>query len=465
MTVSRLQRLEARPAPRTDTPARVIVVGAGIAGLTAAFRLAEAGLDVRVLEAGDRVGGRVSTVDRDGYRIDNGASLLTSAYAQMVKLIRDAGLDRDVKPTDSSFGILRDGVVHAMSSDTKLRALRTQLFSARAKSRLAPLVVDVVRARKLLDYRDFTRAAPLDTEPLRAYAERRARNREVLEYLVEPLSVAFFGGRVDEVSRVGFMFVLKNFVFGGSFFNSDTGMDFLPEGLARGRDVTLGAKVRLVEETAGGVHVTWDDTSDGTASVEEADAAVIAVPARAMLGIYPQLDGARYEIVQRIDYSRCITVAFGLAEPPTAPCSMLLVPPREHPDIFAVMFEHRKAPGWAPAGKGLVSIYCSRQWSDAHWDLDDEALAAKTRSAVSAVIPGLVDSAELSHVSRWDPFLAAGRVGLYRDLAVLAGETGRQSRVHLAGDYLGFSTTGGSVSSGEAAAARVTHLMRVGGGG
>lgn len=227
---------------------RVVVVGAGIAGLAAAFRLREAGFEVRVLEAAERVGGRISTVEHAGYRIDNGASLLTTAYAQMVQLIADAGLAAEVEPTDSTFGIIRDGAVHAMSSDSKLDGLRTGLLSARAKVRLAPLVIDVVRARHQLDYADFTRAAALDTEPLKSYAERRSRSAEVIDYLVEPLSVGFFGASAEYVSRVGFMFGLKNFIFGGSYFNSATGIDFLPKGLARGLDVELGARVEAVEE-------------------------------------------------------------------------------------------------------------------------------------------------------------------------------------------------------------------------
>jgi protoporphyrinogen/coproporphyrinogen III oxidase len=52
------------------------VVGAGLSGLTAGYRLQQAGWDVNVFEATDTPGGRVQTVRADGYAIDTGASAL-----------------------------------------------------------------------------------------------------------------------------------------------------------------------------------------------------------------------------------------------------------------------------------------------------------------------------------------------------------------------------------------------------
>ena len=90
----------------------VIVIGAGVAGLTAAYRLRTAGLGVTVLESAGRVGGRMSTLTRDGYRVDLGASLLPTSYRQMLALIADAGLAGEITTTSSLFGLIRDGRVH-----------------------------------------------------------------------------------------------------------------------------------------------------------------------------------------------------------------------------------------------------------------------------------------------------------------------------------------------------------------
>jgi hypothetical protein len=67
------------PSHRHHLDADVIVVGAGVAGLQAAGRLHEAGLDVLVVEASDRVGGRAGTERVSGFVVDRGFHLVNSA--------------------------------------------------------------------------------------------------------------------------------------------------------------------------------------------------------------------------------------------------------------------------------------------------------------------------------------------------------------------------------------------------
>lgn len=76
-------------------PARadVVVVGAGLAGLTAAVRLQEAGLDVAVVERSDAVGGRVRTDLVDGFRLDRGFQLLNPAYPEAKRVLDLDALD------------------------------------------------------------------------------------------------------------------------------------------------------------------------------------------------------------------------------------------------------------------------------------------------------------------------------------------------------------------------------------
>ena len=71
----------------------IIVVGAGVAGLTCAADLCAAGASVRVLEAGDRPGGRMRTDVRDGFRLDRGFHIFNTDYPQVRRHIDVHALD------------------------------------------------------------------------------------------------------------------------------------------------------------------------------------------------------------------------------------------------------------------------------------------------------------------------------------------------------------------------------------
>ncbi|KKJ98527.1 NAD(P)/FAD-dependent oxidoreductase [Micromonospora sp. HK10] len=71
----------------------VVIVGGGLAGLAAARRLHRAGVPWRLLEAGDRLGGRVATDAVDGYLLDRGFQVLNTAYPRLTGLLDLAALD------------------------------------------------------------------------------------------------------------------------------------------------------------------------------------------------------------------------------------------------------------------------------------------------------------------------------------------------------------------------------------
>ena len=75
------------------TDADVLVVGAGFAGLSAARSLSEAGLDVVVIEARRRVGGRTHTVERSGVTLDLGGQWIGPGQTHIVALADELGIE------------------------------------------------------------------------------------------------------------------------------------------------------------------------------------------------------------------------------------------------------------------------------------------------------------------------------------------------------------------------------------
>src|SRR3712207_3354431 len=74
------------PTMSLPAHAEVLVVGAGLAGLSAATRLAAAGCDVHVLEAGGHAGGRLATERIDGFVVDRGFQVLNTGYPRAADL-------------------------------------------------------------------------------------------------------------------------------------------------------------------------------------------------------------------------------------------------------------------------------------------------------------------------------------------------------------------------------------------
>ncbi|MEM8931231.1 MAG: protoporphyrinogen oxidase, partial [Acidobacteriota bacterium] len=98
-------------------PPTTVVVGAGLAGLTAAFRLRAAGRAVRVVEAAERVGGTVRSVLVDGHRFEHGPTTVPSTAPHLARLIDDAGLRPRAQLSRSIAGrrlVWRRGRLHAL---------------------------------------------------------------------------------------------------------------------------------------------------------------------------------------------------------------------------------------------------------------------------------------------------------------------------------------------------------------
>ena len=117
----------------SDSSLPVVVVGAGLAGLSAAKLLNEAGIDVRVLEASTSVGGRVQTDEINGYRFDRGFQLINARYPEVDALNIVNKLDFRYAPR--AVDIALDGFSVRLGDPRKyfFSALRSESGSLREK--------------------------------------------------------------------------------------------------------------------------------------------------------------------------------------------------------------------------------------------------------------------------------------------------------------------------------------------
>jgi protoporphyrinogen/coproporphyrinogen III oxidase len=433
---------------------RVVVAGAGIAGLTAAYRLQQAGWEVEVFESAPRAGGRVETIVQQGYRVDTGATAFAARYPLATQLAKELGLR--IVDTAPYLGVYRDGEVRLLRLDRLIRSgLTTDLLTLSSKLRLARVVFDVVRAsaRGMLSYDDLRAAAPLDTETARDYI-RRLAGAEADAYLGEPITRALLLADSDKVSRVELMSGLVNAVAGRLSTLVGGQAAIIDALLSRVHTVHLNSPVLSVTDTADGARLDYRG-ADGKTKAVEADACVVATPLPVAATICEPARTRFAPLNDALRFTQAINVAIGTTGPANTPAFLVQLPASEDREICMIIVENNKAPDRAPAGHGLLSVSWEMSAAAAWWDRSDEELIARSLQTVLRLFPELQDTVDFTYVRRWPVALPQTRVGVYQRIAEFTSGIDPTSRIQFAGDYLSQTGQNTAVAWGNRAAANL----------
>lgn len=407
----------------------VIVVGGGPSGLAAAHQLTRSGLSVRVLEASGRTGGKMSTARRDGYVIDDGAFFIPCTYRTLRTLADDIGMADDLVPGRFVLSTVRDGVVHDLDGNHLVRSIiGTGLLSARGKAELAKLAPELARAR-LATYDRMPKAGRYDTQSLGDWA-RGHLSTELQEYLTDTTMRGIFATSSDSASRADFLAIITLFA-GASLLGFRNGMASFPERLSQGFECVVHADVHEVEEGSDGVKVSWTD-ADGHDHIDSAAACVVATPGEMTAKIVVAMNDWRRDYLTRVRNGHVMVVNIALGARPPQETTYIQVPRSSHPFLTGILFDHHKAPGRAPEGKGLLTVALLDSWSEQHRAEHDDDISAAVLAAVDDVVPGLVAQSEFTRVTRWRQEF--NTVGCYRDLGRFRASCHSDHRVQLAGD-------------------------------
>ncbi|WP_445181731.1 protoporphyrinogen/coproporphyrinogen oxidase [Pseudonocardia sp. Cha107L01] len=437
---------------------RVAVVGAGAAGISAAFWLRRAGAHVRVLEAGEQVGGRCRTVERDGFRFDISAGALPSTYADLLRLLDALGVRHEIELRGAVIGALRDGAVHRIARRNPLSFLSARHIPAKDKASLWRLGLDLGRMFRSINYHDLGTAARFDVETMHDYCTRHYPD-SVRDNLLEPITRALLLVEPEQSSVVDLFAACRSLLLAGHILTHSEGVGFFLQRAAQHLDVSLGAVVDRVDETEDGVEVHWSDAR-GT-QLERFDAAVLALPAEPTLTIHPELDPVRRKYLENLRYSTSVVVSLGVAPAPAETASMVLIPRDIEPDLAVVGLGHNLGAHRAPAGAGVLTAYWMSSWSERHLGDTDEEIVAVTRATINRLLPGWADDVRASVVSRWRPALVASEVGTYAGLVDFHAHTDPAARIQLAGDYHAQTSVNASVAAGAQAAERLINTLHL----
>lgn len=413
----------------------VVIIGAGLAGLSCALKLQQGGRDVVVVEASDRVGGRMGSRVVDGHIIDRGFQVLFTHYPMVQELV-DV---RALKPHTIDAGAIvrvedRFYEFHNPLQDHNpmdlWKTIRAPFITWKDKLLVAKLTVELAAASddKVLHGR------PLGS--MREYLERTGFSETFIENFIRP----FFGGifltqDMTADARI-FRFYWKMLVIGvaGAVVLPDGGMQAVPDQLASrvGWDcIRLQTPVAEIKRERGRVAGVVLKSGE----VIEADAVAIATA-------FPEAEKlARLPV----SFSGHGTVNLYFESPNPLITARRVILNGNHEGMIDLICQMSNInPNYAPAGKHQIAIQLLENPA-----MDDEALCRRVQDEVKSWVPD-------HEVASWKPIeVVRAPYGQYdQDEAVMQHLPGArlEDGLYLASEMLYQSSYEGALRGGKLAA-------------
>lgn len=464
----------------------VVVIGGGISGLAAALDLARSGMRVTLLEASERLGGKLHADEIAGVPVDLGAESLLARRPEALALAREVGLGDDLEPpavlgaklwTRGRLRPMPQGSVMGVPGD---------LAPLAASGVLSPAGL----ARIPLDHVLPPTEVGDDVSVGRYVAARLGH--EVVDRLVEPLLGGVYAGNAYEISMRAAVPQLYRAVRDGRslieaardlqqkaaardsgtpvFNGIRGGVGRLPLAVAEacraaGARIETGAPVRELRRSG---PRGWRIGLDGRTLT--ADAVVLAAPAPAAARLLAAESPAAAAELGAVEYASTalVTLAYRRRDAlPLPPSSGFLVPPVEGRTIKASTFSARKW-GWLDEAGGDIFVLrtsVGRYGDDADLAWDDPDLVRLSREDLDAAV-GLRATPVASRVTRWENGLPQYAVGHVDRVARIRQEAGKLPGLAVCGAVYDGVGVPACVGSGRRAAAEVlATLVPAAGGG
>lgn len=282
---------------------KIIVIGAGISGLTTAYLLSKKGFDVTIIEKSNSVGGSIESVVENDFLFDRGPNSALETTPVIGQLIKELELEHELlyasKQANKRY-ILRDNTLHSLPMSPQ-GLIKTKLFSTKAKFRL---MAEPFVGRSNDGY----------YQSLAEFVKRRL-GQEFLDYAINPFVAGVYAGRPEDLSvKSAFpkLYALEE-KYGGlivgtirsirerkkrvevakqsaKMLSFKSGMIALPKAIEKyfGNNILLSSEVTSVDKTEKGFSVSYKQ--NGSINKIDCDAVLSTIPSYVASGIFTKYD-------------------------------------------------------------------------------------------------------------------------------------------------------------------------------
>lgn len=450
--------------------AAIAVVGAGLTGLTTAYRLKQRGNRVVVYEATDRIGGAIKSLHREGYLAELGPSSLATPSAAVATLLSELGLDSSRVNADSS---ARHRYIVRRGRLLRLPMTPAELLTSRLLSNGAKLAIF---GEPLVEPGD----SPLE-ESVAAFVRRRF-NQEVLDYIVNPFIAGIFAGDPEQLSvrhavpklhalERSHGSVMKAFVqmmkarqgagagSSGGVISFRGGLQEIPDAL--GREVSSELRLRSpVTQLRKGPR-GWT-VGAAFQTPELFDAVAYTAPAHGLDEIDLDLAGAeRLATLASIFYPPVGVVALGFRrEQLSHPLDGFgfLTPEVERKRVLGAIFSSSLFPDRAPAGHVMVTAFVGGTRDPDLVQADPQTLTARVLDELRSLL-GTQGEPTFRAVQVWPKGIPQYVLGYGRFKEIADDIERRNPGLVLAGTYRDGVSLGDAINSAEQAAVRIGEFL------
>ena len=427
---------------------KIIIVGAGIGGLAAGYWLRQRGYEVEILEASDRPGGRMATLERKGDKVDVGAQFYHSDYRYAYQLMDAVGLTstKRVISGKTKF-LLEDGSDYLYDH----RIPYMSALGLRGNLKLYRLILKyVVFSRRFPMYRIAEDRPEYDNVEIMDLF-KGASDGPLRDYLVTTMSMAENMGMPEWMSLYHFLhtFRLTSFT---NFIALSGGVASLPEELAKILPVEYEAPVRQLVMNKGriaGVQMEKDG------SVRRAGHVIVAVAPSAAARMMPEELEEQRSFFDSVIYSPSPMPVFFLDRPLSKKVWSYFSDPKMRRTFMFALDEHAKVPEMSPSGKAILTAWSGHPMTLDLIDLPDDEIIEKAREDVELMIPGFSHWIEEAQVFRHPFGIARYPVGAYRRVLDFMDEAKRLKGVSFVSDLFGGCYMEAAMGSAADAVSRV----------